>query len=76
MIPITRRDVLAEPSPAAFTAPLVMQVERQGALTPGQLVYGNDIYTVNPTLQPDVDICVQASSALFKQFVFDSISNT
>jgi inosine-uridine nucleoside N-ribohydrolase len=54
--------------------PLFMQVERQGALTRGQLVYGNDIYTGNPTPPPNVDICVQASSALFKQLVFDTLS--
>jgi purine nucleosidase len=54
--------------------PVFMQVEREGILTRGQLVYGNDIYTGNPTPPANVDICVQASSPLFKQLVFDTLS--
>lgn len=55
---------------------LHMQVELNGALTRGQLVYGADIYTGNPTPPPNVNLCVEASNAEFKRMVFGALRKT
>ena len=54
------------PSLAPRYQPVFMQVELIGELTRGLLVYGNDIYSGNPTPPPNADICLpprQKSSA-------------
>jgi purine nucleosidase len=62
------------PATGLHYVPVFMQVEREGTFTRGQLVYGDDIYSGKPTPPSNVDICIQASSTLFKQLVFDTLS--
>ena len=50
--------------------PVFMQVELQAGITRGMLVYGNDIYTGNPTPAANVDLCVSASGERFRELVF------
>jgi len=64
------------PSLALRYEPVFMQVELQGELTRGLLVYGNDIYAGHPTPPPNADICVQASPEVFRQMVFSTLSAT
>ena len=54
--------------------PIHVQVELQGDLTRGLLVYGNNIYTGAPTPAPNVDICVDASHELFKELIFSTLN--
>lgn len=58
------------PALASVYQPVFMQVELNGELTRGLLVYGNDIYSGHPTPSPNSDICLQASPEIFKQMVF------
>lgn len=62
-----------DPSLATQYQPVFMQVELVGELTRGLLVYGNDIYSGNPTPPPNADICVQASPEVFRQMVFSTL---
>jgi inosine-uridine nucleoside N-ribohydrolase len=62
------------PSVAIKYQPIFMQVELEGELTRGLLVYGNDIYTGNPTPAPNADICIQASPEVFRQMVYETLS--
>jgi len=50
-----------------------VRVELEGEYTRGQLVYGDDIYAGHPVPQGNVDMCVAADSAKFKQLVFETL---
>jgi len=52
---------------------VAMKVELEGKYTRGQLVYGEDIYSGHPVLPGNVDVCVEADSAKFKQMVFETL---
>jgi len=58
------------PQLALRYAPIHVRVELQGELTRGLLVYGDNIYTGEPTPAPNVDICLEASPEAFKAMVF------
>jgi len=64
------------PSLALSYEPVFMQVELQGELTRGLLVYGNDIYGDRPTPASSADICAHASQEVFRQMVFSTLSAT
>ena len=61
------------PALANLYQPIFVQVELEGELTRGLLVYGNDIYSGRATPAPNADICLQASAALFKEMVFSTL---
>ena len=52
---------------------LYMHVELQGESTRGLLVYGDNIYTGQPTPPPNVRFCVEASNETFKRMVFETL---
>ena len=52
---------------------IAMRVELEGEYTRGMLVYGDDIYAGHPIPPGNVDICVAADSALFKELVFETL---
>jgi len=52
---------------------VAMKVELEGEYTRGLLVYGNDIYSGHPVPPGNVDICVAADSARFKEMVFGTL---
>lgn len=64
------------PALASSYLPLYVQVELQGDLTRGLLVYGNNIYTGEPTPPANVDICLQASNEIFKRMIFATLRKT
>lgn len=64
------------PALASLYASIHVQVELQGELTRGLLVYGNNIYTGEPTPPPNADICLKASSEMFKRLVFATLGRT
>lgn len=66
--------IAGTPAVAQRYEPIFAQVELQGALTRGLLVYGNDIYRGRPAPAPNAQICVQADAAAFKQLVFATLS--
>ena len=53
---------------------LYMQVELEGRLTRGLLVYGDNIYTGEAIPPPNVDLCVEADREAFKRMVFATLS--
>jgi purine nucleosidase len=61
------------PALASRYQPIFVQVELEGELTRGLLVYGNDIYSGRPTPSPNADICLQASPEIFKEMVFATL---
>jgi len=61
------------PSLASLYQPIFVQVELEGELTRGLLVYGNDIYSGRATPPPNADICLQASPTIFKEMVFSTL---
>ncbi len=63
------------PALATLYQPIFVQVELEGELTRGLLVYGNDIYTDRPTPAPNADICLQASPTVFKEMVFSTLQD-
>jgi purine nucleosidase len=64
---------LINPAVALRQVPLYMHVELQGESTRGLLVYGDNIYTGQPTPPPNVKFCVQADGAEFKRMVFATL---
>jgi purine nucleosidase len=52
---------------------LYMQVELEGKLTRGLLVYGDNIYTGEAIPPPNVDLCVEADPLEFKRMVFATL---
>jgi inosine-uridine nucleoside N-ribohydrolase len=64
---------LINPAIALRRVPLYMHVELQGESTRGLLVYGDNIYTGQPTPPPNVQFCVQADGAEFKRMVFATL---
>jgi inosine-uridine nucleoside N-ribohydrolase len=61
------------PALARLYQPIFVQVELEGELTRGLLVYGNDIYSGRPTPPPNADICLQASPEVFREMVFSTL---
>ena len=52
---------------------VAMKVELEGKYTRGVLVYGEDIYAGHPIPPGNVDICVEANAASFKEMVFETL---
>jgi len=50
-----------------------VRVELEGEYTRGQLVYGDDIYSGHPVPPGNVDMCVAADAAKFKELVFGTL---
>jgi len=53
---------------------VAMKVELEGQYTRGLLVYGEDIYSGHPIPPGNVDVCIAADSAKFKEMVFETLS--
>lgn len=64
---------LIDPAIALRYVSLYMHVELQGESTRGLLVYGDNIYTGEPTPPANVKMCVQASGEAFKRLVFETL---
>jgi purine nucleosidase len=65
--------IAINPALASRYQPIFAQVELEGELTRGLLVYGNDIYSGRPTPPPNTDICLQASPDIFKEMIFSTL---
>jgi inosine-uridine nucleoside N-ribohydrolase len=52
---------------------VAMKVELEGRYTRGLLVYGDDIYSGHPVPPGNVDVCIAANSAKFKEMVFETL---
>ncbi|HKB91608.1 MAG TPA: nucleoside hydrolase [Opitutaceae bacterium] len=65
---------LINPAIALRYVSVYMHVELQGESTRGLLVYGDNIYTGEPTPPANVKMCIQASSDEFKRMVFETLS--
>jgi inosine-uridine nucleoside N-ribohydrolase len=50
-----------------------VRVELEGEYTRGQVVYGDDIYSGHPVPPGNVDMCVAADAAKFKELVFETL---
>ena len=65
---------LINPAVAKRYVSLYMHVELQGESTRGLLVFGDNIYTQQPTPPPNVKLCIQASNEEFKRMVFELLA--
>ncbi len=65
---------LINPAVAKKYVSLYMHVELQGESTRGLLVYGDNIYTGQPTPPPNVRLCIAASNEEFKRMVFELLA--
>jgi inosine-uridine nucleoside N-ribohydrolase len=52
---------------------VAMKVELEGQYTRGLIVYGDDIYSGHTVPPGNVDVCVAADSAKFKEMVFETL---
>jgi len=52
---------------------VAMKVELEGKYTRGLLVYGEDIYSGHPVPPGNVDVCIEADAAKFKEMVFETL---
>ena len=50
-----------------------VRVELEGEYTRGMLVYGDDIYAGHPIPPGNVEMCVAADAAKFKELVFGTL---
>jgi inosine-uridine nucleoside N-ribohydrolase len=66
--------IAINPAIATKYVSMYMQVELEGALTRGLLVYGDNIYRGEAIPPPNVDMCVAASNAEFKKLVYATLS--
>ena len=65
---------LINPAVAKQYVSLYMHVELQGESTRGLLVFGDNIYTQQPTPPPNVRLCISASNEEFKRMVFELLA--
>ena len=63
-----------DPAIATVFMPLFIEIELQGEMTRGLLVHGKNIYTLEPTPPPNVDICLEVSHEPFRQMVFATMN--
>ena len=66
--------IAIDPSIATKWISLYLHVELAGELTRGMLIYGDNIYTLAPQPPANVDMCIEASNAKFKQLVFGTLN--
>ncbi len=64
---------LINPAIGLHYVPLFMHVELQGESTRGLLVYGDNIYTGEPTPPSNVRFCIAADGAAFQRMVFEML---
>jgi len=64
---------LINPAVALHYESLYMHVELRGETTRGLLVYGDNIYSGEPTPPPNVRLCTRADGNEFKQMVFATL---
>ena len=63
----------ADPAMGRRYMSVAMKVELDGRYTRGQLVYGEDIYSGHVVPPGNVDVCVSADAAKFKEMVFATL---
>jgi purine nucleosidase len=63
----------ADPAMGQKYMSVAMKVELEGQYTRGLIVYGEDIYSGHPVPPGNVDLCIAADSAKFKEMVFDTL---
>jgi inosine-uridine nucleoside N-ribohydrolase len=66
--------IAINPSIATRYVSMYMQVELEGTLTRGDLVYGDNIYKGETIPPPNVDMCIAASNEEFKKLVYATLS--
>lgn len=63
----------ADPAIGQKYMSVAMKVELEGQYTRGLIVYGEDIYSGHPVPPGNVDLCIAADSAKFKEMVFETL---
>lgn len=67
--------MIIDPSIATRFKAIHARVELEGELTRGDILYGENRYSMLPTLPPNANLCIEASNDGFKRILFATLAH-